>query len=589
MLASYVCRADTLKVQPTTTVSAQTSNNTSAADDFAVQSNGNLGATNVSKANVHSLLYPGARTKIYAHLVLWFGKPQHIDIGYSSTDPAQVKRQINDMISRGIDGVMMVWYGPTDRTDIAAQAIMREAEKHPGFTFALMVDQGAIKWNSCDGCDPQQALAQQLQYIEKTYFSSPAYLKWHGQPVVTNFDIDRSFSINWNSLSAALSTKPAFLFQNNAGFTHALSDGAYSWVIPTSSDYGLDYLTSFYKTGKQFPSVQTWGAAYKGFNDTVASWSANRVMDQQCGQTWLQTFSQINHLYSKSNQLTAMQLVTWNDYEEGTEIETGIDNCLNVSAEVSGSKLQWSLSGNENTIDHYLSYISTDGKNLMPLAAQPVSSHSLDLCNYSLAPGNYRVFVQAVGKPSVINHLSSAQEYAPHCSAKADGISLTVNPSALTVTRGKAGRFKVVVAPQSGTFNHSVSLSCPDLPSGMTCAFSPATVTPGSKNATSSLTLSTSQDSALNRPPHSDQRNKFLLAIWLLGFPLAGLATAREMKAIIRAIAFAVLVALVLTIASCGGASLSSNRMDSSAGYTITISGNSGSTTASAVANVTVQ
>ena len=590
LFASFVCRADTLKVQPTTTVSAQTSNNTSAANDFAVQSNGNLGATNVSKTNVHSLLYAGARTKIYAHLVLWFGKPQHIDIGYSSTDPAQVKRQIDDMISRGIDGVMMVWYGPTDRTDIAAQAVMHEAEKHHGFTFALMVDQGAIKWDSCSGCTPQQALTQQLQYIEKTYFSSPAYLKWNGQPVVTNFDIDRSFSINWDALSSALPTKPAFLFQNSSGFTHAVSRGAYSWIMPTMADYGLDYLTGFYQTGMRFPSVQTWGAAYKGFNDTLASWSANRIMEQQCGQTWLQTFSQINHLYSQSNQLTSMQLVTWNDYEEGTEIESGIDNCLSVSAGISGSKLQWSVSGNENTIDHYLAYISTDGKNLMPLGQQPVSKHSLDLCDYSLAPGDYRLFVQAVGKPSVMNHLSSAESYEPHCSGSADGISLTVNPSALTVSHGKPGSFKVVVAPQSGSFDQSVSLSCPDLPTGMTCAFSPAAVTPGSKNATSSLVISTSQDFALNRPPQSGHRSRLLLAVWLLGFPLAGLVSVREMKALVRAVGFAVLIALLVTVASCGGAtSLSSNQVDSPAAYTITISGNSGETTASTVASVTVQ
>jgi hypothetical protein len=66
--------------------------------------------------NTHSLFYPGARTKIYAHLVLWFGKSNHMNVGYNSSDPAQIKRQINDMISRGIDGVVMVWYGPTTQS-----------------------------------------------------------------------------------------------------------------------------------------------------------------------------------------------------------------------------------------------------------------------------------------------------------------------------------------------------------------------------------------------------------------------------------------------------------------------------------------
>ena len=59
--------------------------------------------------------------------------------------------------------------------------------------------------------------------------------------------------------------------------------------------------------------------------------------------------------------------MTWNDYEEGTEIESGIDNCLSMSASVSGDSLSWKVTGHENTVDHYTPYVSTDGQNLMPL------------------------------------------------------------------------------------------------------------------------------------------------------------------------------------------------------------------------------
>ena len=53
---------------------------------------------------------------------------------------------------------------------------------------------------------------------------------------------------------------------------------------------------------------QTVGAAYKGFNDSLAVWGSGRVMGQQCGQTWLQTFSEINSLYNSGKQLSAFQL-----------------------------------------------------------------------------------------------------------------------------------------------------------------------------------------------------------------------------------------------------------------------------------------
>jgi hypothetical protein len=206
-------------VVPTTTLAAQTSNNTSAANSFQTQTNGNRGAGNISKVDIHSLLYSGASTKVYAHLMVWFGQSNHMNIGYSSTDPNEVASQINDMVSRGIDGVIVDWYGPGNSMDQATQLVMQQAEQHPGFTFAIMVDQGAIQWYSCSGCSPQQALINDLQYVEKTYFTSPAYMTSNGQPIVTNFDVDNSYSIDWNAVNSALSTHPLFLFQNNGGFT----------------------------------------------------------------------------------------------------------------------------------------------------------------------------------------------------------------------------------------------------------------------------------------------------------------------------------------------------------------------------------
>jgi hypothetical protein len=431
--------ARNLAIVPTTTLAAQTANNTSTANNFVSQSNGNLGAANVSKVDIHSLLYPGASTKIYAHLMLWFGPSNHMNVGYSSTDPAQVKRQIRDMISRGIDGVIIDWYGPNNSIDQATQLVKNEAEAHPGFTFAIMVDQGAIKWDSCPGCTPQQALIQQLQYVEQTYFPSPAYMRLAGRPVVGNFDIDLAYSIDWNAVNAALASPPAFVFQNNNGFTHVLSSGSDAWVIPTTSDFGMSYLTSFYTTGMSYLQESTLGASYKGFNDTLAAWGSNRVMGQQCAGTWLQTFSKINSLYNASQQLPSLQLVTWNDYEEGSEIESGIDNCVSVSASVSGSALNWSITGDEGTIDHYTAYISTDGQGLMSLANFGPGLHSLNLCSYSLSPRPYTLYVQASGKPNLRNHMSGAVSYTPHCRRTSNtGLTPRAAPSISVLSRQRA-------------------------------------------------------------------------------------------------------------------------------------------------------
>ena len=96
--------AQTLTITPTTTLAAETGNNTSASSTFAAQSNGNAVAGNVSKLPTPKLLYSGSNTKLYAHLQGWFGGSNHINVGYSSNDAGQVQKQVNDMISRGLDG-----------------------------------------------------------------------------------------------------------------------------------------------------------------------------------------------------------------------------------------------------------------------------------------------------------------------------------------------------------------------------------------------------------------------------------------------------------------------------------------------------
>ncbi len=578
-------------VVPTTTLAAQTANNTSAANSFTNQTNGNSAAGNVSKVDVHSLLYSGADTKVYAHLLLWFGGSNHMNVGYSSNDAAQVHRQITDMISRGIQGVIIDWYGPNNSIDQATKLVMAEAETHPGFTFAIMIDQGAIEWDSCSGCSPQQALIQQLQYIEQAYFPSPAYMTLQGKPVVTNFNIDLSYTVDWNAITGALSSQPVFLFQNNNGFSHALSAGSYSWVMPTASDYGMNYLTSFYDAGMPLENEQTVGASYKGFNDTLASWGSNRIMSQQCGQTWLQTFSEINGLYNSGKQLAALQLVTWNDYEEATEIESGINNCFSVTASVSGNSLQWNVNGDESTVDHYVAYISTNGQNLMSLGEAYPGTGSVNLCSYSVPNGSYVSYVQAVGKPSIHNQISGAVKFTLNCAGDTStngNLTLGADPSALTISAGKSGKMTVTVTPRSGSFNNSIALACSGLPADLSCSFSPASITPGASVGSSVLTVTSA---AVTAAQHRERRAFFfasgLFTFGLMGITVIGKINRRRMIALIGG---SVLLGLILFASSCGGGGGPNAVTGSSTGsYVVTIKGNAGSTQLSTTVLVTVK
>ncbi len=601
--ASTLSSASNSYVVPTTTLAAQTANNTSAANSFTSQSNGNRGAGNISKVDVHTLLYSGATTKVYAHMVLWFGQSNHMNIGYSETNAAQVQSQIDDMVSRGIDGAIIDWYGPGNSIDQATQLVMAAAESHPGFSFAIMIDQGAIEWYSCQGCSPQQALVNDLQYIEKTYFSSPAYMTIQGQPVVTNFNVSLSYpSVDWNAANASLSSRPVYIFQNNSGFTAPLTDGSYSWVMPTTTDYGMNYLSSFYDAGISYPNEQTMGATYKGFNDTMASWGSNRIMGQQCGQTWLQTFSELNNMYSAGKQLPYLQLVTWNDYEEATEIESGIDNCLSVSASVGGNNLQWVVNGKENTVDHYTVYISLDGQNLMPLTDIANGIHSLNLCGFPIPSASYQMLVQAVGKPTLANQMSGPTAYSPSCASTSPPaptpttVSFGASPATINIPSGMSGTFTVAATAQSGTFNSPISLTCSGLPSSLSCSFSPATITPGASTATSVLTVSTVAVEGMDRQKRG--KNFPIYATWLLPFGLigVGLSGKGSRKRGVQVLALCAVISLGIVGASCGGKSggpetvaVPARPAVTPTTYSVTINGSSNATKLSTTVNVIVQ
>jgi hypothetical protein len=393
-----------------TTLRAETANNTSTGAGFHGMHNGNPPPAHVSKLPLRNLLYASAVTKIYARVVPFFLKSQkHVDVAYASDDPVEVERQVEDMASRGIDGAIVDWYG-TENADLGrtAFAFRNQAERHPGFTFVISEDKGALK--HCvkrPGCDPTGLLIKDLNYAYDQFEQSPAYLHQDGRPVVLFFDVNLD-PINWPTVRQSVKGNPLFVFRNAKAFSMPESDGAFVWVDHTG-DRDMPYLHDFYKKyfdRRRSGSPLMFASVYKGFDDRAASWSENRVTDQECGQVWLDTFARVNRYFSASRPLEALQVVTWNDYEEGTEIETGIDDCVEIEPSVSGSTLSWSVSGNRSAIDHFTVYASPDGEKLTPLAQVANNVSSLQLDSAQVPPGNFQILVQAVGKPTILDKMS---------------------------------------------------------------------------------------------------------------------------------------------------------------------------------------
>jgi PKD repeat protein len=269
-------------------------------------------------------------------------------------------------------------------------------------------------------------------------------LLWNGRPVVSFF-LNTSLAIDWATVRAQAAGNPVFIFRNSSGFTDTDSDGSFAWTNVSSNvnDMGLSSQDSFYTTGIAHPSLLTIGSAYKGFNDTLASWGSDRIKNQQCGQTWLAIWAEAGKYYSASSQLPLLQIATWNDYEEGTEVESGIDNCVTISAALSGSTLSWTITGLESTIDHYQVFASQDGQNLMAVQQVAAGTHAADLSALGLPAGSYSFFVKAVAKPTLLNHMSSAVSYTVAGTAQPPTATLALTPSSgiapLTVSASTSG------------------------------------------------------------------------------------------------------------------------------------------------------
>jgi hypothetical protein len=395
-----------------TSLRAQTANNTSAGDSFRGMTNGNVPASHVSKLPLRGLLYPGAETKIYARVVPFFLRSQkHVDVGYRSDDTAQAQRQVEDMLSRGIDGAIVDWYG-TANPDLGrtAFAFRDQAEQHTDFRFVISEDKGALKHCAKrPGCDPTRLLIDDLNYAYDNFEKSPAYLQKDGRPVVFFFDVNLD-PIDWGAVRIAVRGNPLFIFRNAKAFSFPQSDGAFSWVDHTG-DREMPYLHDFYKKFNDRQRSGTplmFASVYKGFDDRAASWSENRVTNQECGQTWLDTFARVNRYFSSTHPLEFLEVVTWNDYEEGTEVETGIDNCVVIEPVVSGATLNWKVTGNRAAIDHFVVYASPDGEKLVPLTELASDADHADLKQLSVPKRTSQLFVQAIGKPGILDRMSPA-------------------------------------------------------------------------------------------------------------------------------------------------------------------------------------
>ena len=151
--------------------------------------------------------------------------------------------------------------------------------------------------------------------------------------------------------------------------------------------------------------------------------------------------------------------------------------------------------------------------------------------------------------------------------------SLSVSPMSATVGAGGAVNLTVTATPTGG-FNSPITLSC-TAPAGVSCLFSPNTITPGGAAVMASLTLSVSQGympAAMIWFPFSG------IGLFGLVFATPAAETESRRKLLKRAaIAGAVLLIAVLLLMAAGCSSGMTNHTTTSSPANLMVTGTSGS------------
>src|SRR5271165_342434 len=426
--------------------------------------------TNVSTQSVKTSLYAGATTRVMAEVQPWFCNTSspcntHLNIGMEMSNSAQALAQAQWMKTIGADVMDIDYYGCSTScgqgsgqaynlsvTTALANAISANPSTTP--KFLIMIDEGAIWATGTGQCPPASgdqsacliaAINLQNDYLAQTWLYQSYYETnaTNGHPIVMFF-INPGFwpDTNFNTVYGGVASHATLGNSCGGGCTYtatvdfvSLDAGAFSttgiaggfaWPQPNiysisnqlcyaGNPCSFNYLADFYSHARANLSKIAIGVLYKGFDDNNAAFDGgdDRVIAQQCGQTLNLAAGAISTAgYSSSSQLQYVQLATWNDYEEGTEVETGVDNCISIGQPIiSGGTLSWSLVKSDatyaatSTISSFSIYTGTSSP--VTLFASGISATSTSHAAPTPSPGQ-NVWVYMVGGPLIQNRLSAS-------------------------------------------------------------------------------------------------------------------------------------------------------------------------------------
>ena len=247
---------------------------------------------------------------------------------YDSSDPDLLECHLLQMKLAGIDGVIPDWYGTSDTYDYpaihkATTALFDACGKF-GMKFAVCYEdrsiQSMVELKKIGRDQITNELARQIQWLQQEWFTKPQYLQYRGRPLFLNFGpIYLPNRAVWDAAFQTIPNRPSFYALHHL-WKKAGGDGGFTWIHwdpwqnPDATEETIrrriHEVFTYFSTNRDEVIV----SAYPGFDDVYTQ--HQKRLDYRDGKTLQETLE-----VGMEGPWPLIQLVTWNDYGEGTMIE----------------------------------------------------------------------------------------------------------------------------------------------------------------------------------------------------------------------------------------------------------------------------
>jgi len=233
---------------------------------------------------------------------------------YDSGDPDVLEYQTLMMKAAGIGGVVVDWYGREDVYDYAQihrnTTRLIVALERVGMKFAICWEDqtvpNLIKLSKVAEGETLAYAKKELDWMAANWFARKSYVRAYGKPLLLVFGPQYYKDQAWTEL---LATRSLSVF--GVSGPHMFGNGGFAW--PNFKDPSL---STFYGSASGKPFI---AGALPRFHDYYAEAnlhaSYGKIPDND-GQTFKAGLRQ-----SLASGSPVVQIATWNDWGEGTQIE----------------------------------------------------------------------------------------------------------------------------------------------------------------------------------------------------------------------------------------------------------------------------